>query len=46
MILSVKQRQKYLKFLGFYNGNIDGINGKLTKNAVFKLLKAAFLVFI
>lgn len=32
-MLSIKKRQQYLKNLGFYNGKIDGIEGKLTKSA-------------
>lgn len=33
MLLSVKTRQTYLKELGFYKGNIDGIVGNQTKQA-------------
>lgn len=32
-LLSIKERQKYLKELGFYTGEIDGKVGKLTRNA-------------
>ncbi len=34
MMLSVKKRQEYLKYLGFYKGAIDGISGALTKKAI------------
>lgn len=36
-MLSVKQRQEKLKFLGFYNGAIDGIEGVKTKRAYKEL---------
>lgn len=32
-MLSIKKRQKYLKALGYYTGEIDGKAGKLTKAA-------------
>ena len=32
-MLNIKQRQMNLKFLNFYNGNVDGIEGKGTKQA-------------
>lgn len=32
-MLTIKQRQEYLKYLGFYKGSIDGIEGNLTKSA-------------
>ena len=32
-MLSVKKRQEYLKYLGYYKGAIDGIVGKGTKKA-------------
>lgn len=32
-MLNVRTRQTYLKELGFYKGNIDGIEGKLTREA-------------
>ena len=32
-MLSVKRRQEYLKYLGYYKGAIDGIVGKGTKKA-------------
>lgn len=32
-MLSVKKRQEYLKYLGFYKGEIDGKVGPLTKKA-------------
>ena len=41
-MLSVKTRQKYLANLGFYKGKIDGIEGKLTKEAYLKLQKKYF----
>ena len=42
-ILSIKTRQKYLKNLGFYKGDIDGIEGILTKNAYRSLQKKYFV---
>lgn len=36
-MLSVKTRQDYLKKLGFYNGEVDGIEDKETKSAYKKL---------
>ena len=42
MLLSKKKRQEYLKYLGFYNGNIDGIIGIKTKSAYKELQKAYF----
>ena len=33
MLLSIKKRQTYLKELGYYKGEIDGIAGKQTKQA-------------
>lgn len=42
MLLSVKKRQEYLKALGFYKGNIDGIVGAKTKAAYKALQKAYF----
>jgi hypothetical protein len=41
-MLSVKKRQEYLKYLGFYNGDIDGIVGAKTKKAYLDLQKAYF----
>lgn len=35
----VKQVQKKLKSLGYYNGNVDGVYGTETKNAVTKFQK-------
>ena len=37
MLLNIKTRQLYLKELGFYKGEIDEIEGKLTKQAYLKL---------
>lgn len=33
MLLSKKERQKYLRYLGYYDGAIDGVVGKKTKQA-------------
>lgn len=33
-MLSIKKRQEYLKYLGFYKGAVDGIAGNLTKQAI------------
>lgn len=41
-MLSVKERQRYLKELGFYNGKIDGIVGSKTKSAYLQLQKKYF----
>lgn len=41
-MLSIKNRQKYLKNLGFYKGKIDGIEGTLTKKAYKALQKKYF----
>lgn len=41
-MLNIKTRQKYLKLLGFYNGNIDNIEGPLTKKAYLELQKKYF----
>lgn len=38
-MLSIKQRQVRLKFLGYYEGEIDGKEGKLTKEGYVKLWK-------
>lgn len=38
MLLSIKKRQRYLKTLGYYKGEIDGRAGKLTK-AAYKALQ-------
>jgi len=37
MLMSVKTRQQYLKYLGYYKGAIDGKVGPLTKEAYKKL---------
>ena len=36
-MLTIKERQEYLYFLGYYKGKIDGIEGKLTKQAYSRL---------
>lgn len=41
-MLTVRERQTYLKYLGFYSGAIDGSAGKLTKAAYLKLQKTYF----
>lgn len=41
-MLSVRTRQTYLKALGFYAGQVDGIEGKLTKAAYLALQKRYF----
>lgn len=41
-MLSVKERQTRLKYLGYYKGVIDGIEGKGTKEAYLKLQKDYF----
>lgn len=41
-MLSIKKRQTYLKELGFYTGNIDGIVGAKTKAAYRKLQETYF----
>ena len=41
-MLTKKKRQEYLKYLGFYNGEIDGIVGAKTKAAYKALQKAYF----
>lgn len=43
MLLNIKKRQEYLKFLGFYKGEIDGIAGQLTKKA-YKDLQNKYFV--
>ena len=42
-MLSIKERQTYLKHLGFYFGNIDGIVGPKTKTAYKSLQKTFFI---
>lgn len=42
MLLTKKKRQEYLKELGYYKGKIDGIEGKLTKQAYKDLQKDYF----
>lgn len=41
-MLSVKTQQLYLKHLGFYDGEVDGISGSKTKEAILKLQKKYF----
>ena len=41
-MLDIKTRQQYLKELGFYKGNIDGIVGSKTKAAYLDLQKKYF----
>ena len=41
-MLTVKQRQEELKFLGFYKGAIDGVEGVKTKRAYYDLQKKYF----
>lgn len=41
-MLSVRERQEKLKFLGFYKGAIDGIEGVKTKRAYLDLQKWGF----
>lgn len=36
-MLSIKERQEYLKYIGLYKGKIDGIEGKQTKTAIKNL---------
>lgn len=38
-MLTIKQRQEKLKYLGFYTGAIDGIEGVKTKRAYYDLQK-------
>lgn len=42
MLLNVRTRQEYLKTLGYYKGGIDGIEGKLTKQAYKGLQNSYF----
>lgn len=41
-MLNIRQRQTYLKTLGFYHGNIDGIEGAQTRRAYKELQNAYF----
>lgn len=41
-MLSVRNRQSYLKYLGFYDGKVDGIVGDKTKGAYFALQEKYF----
>lgn len=40
-MLSIRERQTYLKYLGLYKGSIDGIEGRLTKEG-YKSLQNKF----
>ena len=42
MLLTVRKRQEYLKELGYYKGEVDGKQGKLTKAAYLQLQKDYF----
>jgi hypothetical protein len=42
MLLDIRTRQLYLSELGFYKGEVDGVEGKLTKAAYLKLQKKYF----
>ena len=42
-MISVKERQKRLLYLGYYDGKIDGIEGKKTKEAYLKLQEDYFV---
>ena len=41
-MLSIRERQEKLKYLGFYKGAIDGIEGVKTKRAYYDLQKKYF----
>lgn len=41
-MLSIKQRETYLKYLGYYDGKIDGVEGPKLKKAYLKLQKDYF----
>ncbi|MDD6272337.1 MAG: D-Ala-D-Ala carboxypeptidase family metallohydrolase [bacterium] len=43
MLLTRKKRQEYLKYLGYYNGEIDGIVGSKTRSAYKKLQNDFFV---
>lgn len=42
-MLKIKERQEYLKYLGYYKGKIDGIEGKQTK-AGYKALQQKYFI--
>lgn len=42
-LLDIKTRQKYLKELGYYTGEIDGLWGKLSKEATLKIQSEYFI---
>ena len=41
-MLSIRERQTYLKYLGLYKGSIDGIEGRLTKEGYKSLQNTYF----
>ena len=41
-MLTIKERQKRLSYLGYYSGKIDGIEGKKTKEGYLKLQQDYF----
>lgn len=41
-MLSIRERQTYLKYLGLYKGSVDGIEGNLTKTAYKSLQNTYF----
>ena len=46
MLLTRRKRQEYLKYLGYYNGEIDGIVGSKTRSAYKKLQNDFFVVYM
>ena len=42
-MLSIKERQKRLAYLGFYSGKVDGIEGPLTKKA-YRILQDTYFI--
>lgn len=43
MLLSITNRQKYMKYLGLYDGEIDGLEGPLTRNGYKELQNTYFI---
>lgn len=43
MLLSKKNRQSYLKYLGYYKGTVDGIEGQMTREAYAELQNDYFV---